>query len=49
VEVILEAGRFLPGVVEAIVGKAAGESVVVPVTFPDNIRDTKLAGLKAGM
>lgn len=47
VEVILEEGRFLPGVVEGLVGKKAGDKVTVPVTFPDNIRDTKLAGLKA--
>lgn len=27
VEVVLEEGRFLPGVVEAVVGKKAGDSV----------------------
>ena len=47
VEVVLEAGRFLPGVVEGIVGQTVGSTVTIPVTFPDNIRDTKLAGLKA--
>jgi len=47
VEVILEEGRFLPGVVEGLIGKKAGDKVTIPVKFPDNIRDTKLAGLKA--
>lgn len=46
VEVILEEGRFLPGVVEGLVGKTAGTTVTVPVTFPETIRDPKLAGLK---
>lgn len=46
VEVVLEEGRFLPGVVESLVGAKAGETKVVPITFPDSIRDPKLAGLK---
>lgn len=47
VEVVLEPGRFLPGVVENLVGAKAGETRVVSVTFPDQVRDQKLAGLKA--
>lgn len=47
VEVVLEEGRFLPGVVEGLVGKPAGCKVVIPVTFPENIRDPQLAGIKA--
>lgn len=46
VEVVLEERRFLPGVVEAVVGKKAGDAVNVPVTFPAEMRDPKLAGLK---
>lgn len=46
VEVTLEEGRFLPGVVENVVGKKAGDKVTVPVTFPEQARDPKLAGLK---
>lgn len=43
---VLETGRFLPGVVESLVGQKEGAKVVVPVTFPEQIRDPKLAGLK---
>lgn len=43
---MLETGRFLPGVVESLVGQKEGAKVVVPVTFPEQIRDPKLAGLK---
>ncbi len=46
VEVVLEEGRFLPGVVENVVGKKTGETVCVPVTFPEQARDPKLAGIK---
>merc|ERR1711937_791939 len=35
-ELILEPGKFLPGVVEALIGKKAGEKVTVPVDFPES-------------
>lgn len=44
VEVVMEEGRFLPGVVEGIVGLKAGEKKTISVTFPDKIRDKRLAG-----
>lgn len=50
-ELLLEPGKFLPGVVEAVVGKKAGESVTVPVDFPESKQyreEQPLAGVKAG-
>merc|ERR1712157_160724 len=48
---ILEPGKFLPGVVEALIGKKAGEKVTVPVDFPESRQyreEQPLAGVKAG-
>jgi trigger factor len=50
-ELILEPGKFLPGVVEALIGKKAGEKVTVPVDFPESRQyreEQPLAGVKAG-
>jgi trigger factor len=50
-ELLLEPGKFLPGVMEAIIGQTAGAKVTVPVDFPDagEYRDNQpLAGVKAG-
>lgn len=50
-ELVLEPGKFLPGVVEAIVGKKAGTMVTVPVDFPESRQyreEQPLAGVKAG-
>ncbi len=47
VEVVMEEGRFLPGVIEGIVGLKAGEKKTISVTFPEKIRDKRLAGMKA--
>ena len=50
-ELVLEEGKFLPGVVEALIGKEAGAAVTVPVDFPESkaYRDEQpLAGVKAG-
>jgi len=47
VEVVLEEGRFLPGVVEGVVGAKAGDIRSIDVTFPENVREAKLAGMKA--
>lgn len=49
-ELVLEAGKFLPGVVEALIGLEAGAAVTVPVDFPESkaYRDVQpLAGVKA--
>ena len=40
VEVVMEEGRFLPGVVENLVGSKTGDVRVVSVTFPDAVRAT---------
>merc|ERR1711934_1150869 len=48
-ELILEPGKFLPGVVEALIGKKAGEKVTVPVDFPESRQyreEQPLAGVK---
>jgi trigger factor len=50
-DLVLEPGKFLPGVVEALIGQKAGTTVKVPVDFPENKQyreEQPLAGLKAG-
>jgi len=49
-EVVLEVGKFLPGVVEALIGSKAGDEMTVPVDFPGEkaYRDRQpLAGVQA--
>lgn len=50
-ELILEPGKFLPGVVEALIGQTVGTTVKVPVDFPESKayrEEQPLAGVKAG-
>lgn len=35
IQVVLEAGKFIPGLVEALVGTCRGDSRSVDVTFPN--------------
>ena len=44
---ILEEGRFLPGVVEGVVGAKVGDVRSIDVTFPANVREAKLSNMKA--
>mmetsp|Transcript_16593 Transcript_16593/g.49546 ORF Transcript_16593/g.49546 Transcript_16593/m.49546 type:complete len:516 (+) Transcript_16593:120-1667(+) len=49
-ELVLEPGKFLPGVVEAIIGAKAGDKITVPVDFPESKayrEEQPLAGVKA--
>lgn len=43
----LGSGSFIPGFEDAIVGHTAGESFDINVTFPENYRDSSLAGQPA--
>jgi trigger factor len=47
VELIMEEGRFLPGVVDGLVGAKIKEERMIDVTFPQSIREPKLAGKDA--
>jgi trigger factor len=47
VELIMEEGRFLPGVVDGLIGAKAKEERTINVTFPQSIREPKLAGKEA--
>lgn len=47
VELELGSGRFIPGFEDQLVGKKAGETVEVNVTFPENYGATELAGREA--
>lgn len=40
----LGSGTFIPGFEEQLVGKSAGENVLVTVTFPENYHEPSLAG-----
>lgn len=44
---VLGSGMFIPGFEEQLLGKAAGESVTVEVTFPKEYHAKELAGKKA--
>ncbi|KAJ8611982.1 hypothetical protein CTAYLR_004381 [Chrysophaeum taylorii] len=49
-ELVLDSGKFLPGICEALVGTVAGETRVVPIDFPEaaRFRDKQpLAGVEA--
>jgi len=47
VEVVLEYGKYMEGLVEGILGAAEGEIRKVNVAFPERLRDKTLAGKKA--
>jgi trigger factor len=47
VEFEIGAGQFLPDLENGIVGHAAGESFVVPVSFPENYQSEELKGKTA--
>lgn len=49
-EIILDTGKFLPGLTEALIGVTPGETRLVPIDFPDQARFREkqpLAGAKA--
>ena len=47
VEVHLETGTFMPGMVEGLVGAAPGETREISVTFPPHVREPSLANKAA--
>jgi len=47
VDVIMEVGRYMPGLVEGLVGKVAGDETSLAVTFPLNLNDKTIAGKDA--
>jgi len=47
VALVLGEGRFIPGFEEQLIGKKAGDSCVVEVTFPEDYQATNLAGQAA--
>lgn len=47
VEVVLQNGKYMEGLVEGLVGATIGQTVQVNVSFPDKLRDKALAGKKA--
>lgn len=46
-DLVIGSGSMIPGFEEGIVGMKKGETKDVPVTFPENYRDTELAGQDA--
>jgi len=47
VEVVLQTGKYMEGLVEGLVGGKVGETIEVFVSFPDKLKDKSLAGKKA--
>ena len=47
VEVVLQKGKYMEGLVEGLVGATIGQTVQVSVSFPDKLKDKALAGKKA--
>ncbi|PJA32760.1 MAG: trigger factor, partial [Zetaproteobacteria bacterium CG_4_9_14_3_um_filter_53_7] len=47
VPLVLGEGRFIPGFEEQLVGKKAGDDVMIDVTFPENYQAAHLAGKAA--
>ncbi|KAA8494899.1 Trigger factor [Porphyridium purpureum] len=47
IEVQMESGVYMPGLVEGIVGASIGETRLVPVDFPDNAPRAELRNIKA--
>jgi len=47
VEVIMQTGKYMGGLVEGLVGAQVGQTVEVFVSFPDKLKDKALAGKKA--
>jgi len=47
VEVVLQTGKYMEGLVEGLVGGQVGQTVEVSVSFPDKLKDKELAGKKA--
>jgi trigger factor len=46
-QLVLGSGRFIPGFEDQLVGKKAGDSVIVSVTFPTEYAASQLAGKEA--
>ena len=46
-DLTIGSGTFIPGFEDALIGKTIGETVTIDVTFPENYKDTKLAGKPA--
>jgi len=46
-DLTIGSGAFIPGFEDGLIGAAAGTTVDVPVTFPENYHNTDLAGVDA--
>ncbi len=46
-DLVIGSGRFIPGFEDGLIGAEAGETVDVNVTFPENYRETTMAGKEA--